>query len=216
MITQEMTALIIAAAIIGFSHTVLGPDHYLPFVVISKARKWSLKKTIMITALCGIGHVAGSIVLGLVGIAFGIAIGELETLESLRGNLAAWVLLTFGLAYMLWGIRKMSGKRVHSHGHVQLNNKTNVTPWILFTVFVLGPCEPLIPILMYPAARNSTSGMLVVSMVFAIVTISTMTIAVSLLVSGTRFISTDKLEKYSHAFAGLVIFLCGLAIQFGL
>ena len=39
---------------------------------------------------------------------------------------------------------------------------------ILFTIFVFGPCEPLIPILMYPAAKSSVAGMLLVAGVFSV------------------------------------------------
>jgi hypothetical protein len=37
----ELKALILTAASIGFFHTLLGPDHYLPFIMMSWARKWS-------------------------------------------------------------------------------------------------------------------------------------------------------------------------------
>jgi sulfite exporter TauE/SafE len=52
--------------------------------------------------------------------------------------------------------------------------KANLTPWILFLVFVLGPCEPLIPILMYPAAQSSITGLVAVTLVFALTTSITM------------------------------------------
>ena len=69
--TQEFRALIIAAASIGFFHTLLGPDHYLPFIMMSWARRWSTSRTAVITLLCALGHIAGSVVLGLVGVAEG-------------------------------------------------------------------------------------------------------------------------------------------------
>ena len=68
----ELNALIITAASIGFFHTILGPDHYLPFIMMSWARKWSALKTFLITFLCGLGHIASSVVLGLIGVAMGI------------------------------------------------------------------------------------------------------------------------------------------------
>ena len=89
-----------------------------------------------------------------------------------------------------------------------------MTPWVLFTIFVLGPCEPLIPILMYPAARSSVPGMLLVTLTFAAVTLATMAAVVALLSRGYHALSLGKLERYSHAIAGLTIALSGLAIQF--
>ncbi|MBI5010716.1 MAG: hypothetical protein HZB98_13960 [Bacteroidia bacterium] len=43
---NSIALLSVTAVSLGFLHTLLGPDHYLPFIVISLAKKWSLKKTI--------------------------------------------------------------------------------------------------------------------------------------------------------------------------
>jgi len=105
-LSQELILLIITAASLGFVHTSLGPDHYIPFIAMSKARHWSVYRTSLITILCGIGHVLGSVVIGIIGIAFGIAITKLQNVESTRGEIAAWLLISFGLVYLIWGLRK--------------------------------------------------------------------------------------------------------------
>jgi sulfite exporter TauE/SafE len=92
------------AATIGFIHTVVGPDHYLPFIMMSRAQQWSRTKTLSITFFCGIGHVLSSVALGFVGIAFGIALHKLELIESVRGDIAAWILIVFGLLYGVTGL----------------------------------------------------------------------------------------------------------------
>ena len=58
---SQIFILSLTAASIALIHTIFGPDHYLPFVVLSKARKWSNLKTVWITILCGIGHVGSSV-----------------------------------------------------------------------------------------------------------------------------------------------------------
>jgi sulfite exporter TauE/SafE len=225
--SPEITNLVYAAASIGLIHTLIGVDHYLPFVVLAKARKWSMLKTLSLTVVCGVGHVLGSVILGLIGVFFGVAISNLVGLDSLRGDFAGWILTTFGLVYMIWGLRKVYLKhghvhffgKKHHHNHNQdkdTNYSLAITPWILFTIFVFGPCEPLIPILMYPAAQNSYMGMALVTGVFAFTTISTMVLSVSILFAGIKMINTKPLEKYTHALAGFTILICGLAIQFGL
>ena len=65
----EAQVLLYTAATIAVLHTALGPDHYLVFTAMGKAQGWSLAKTLRITALCGLGHVASSVLLGLAGIA---------------------------------------------------------------------------------------------------------------------------------------------------
>lgn len=233
--SQELMILLATAASIGFFHTILGPDHYLPFVVMSKTAKWSLTKTSFVTIACGIGHVLSSVVIGLIGIAFGIAVTNLENVESMRGNYATWALIAFGLVYFVWGVRRAWRNQPHQHLHVHEKGITHVhththtsehmhvhqdaeakslTPWVLFVIFVLGPCEPLIPLLMYPAAKNSFSGMLLVAAVFGIVTTMTMLGIVLISVWGLNLRNFSKWDRYSHALAGASLALCGVAIQY--
>jgi nickel/cobalt transporter (NicO) family protein len=235
IMTTELGVLVITAASIGFFHTIFGPDHYVPFIMMSWARKWSAFKTALITFLCGIGHIGSSVVLGLVGVALGLAVKKLEIVESVRGNIAAWLLIAFGLAYFVWGLRRAYQKKshVHSHSHTfgaehehphshQLEHahvhddksSPSITPWVLFTIFVFGPCEPLIPILMYPAAKHNLLGLMVVTVVFGAVTIGTMLGIVMLSVAGVNFAQLNRMQRFSHAIAGATICLCGLAIQF--
>lgn len=232
---MENSAILLTAASLGFIHTVLGPDHYIPFVALSKARGWSDKKTALITFLCGLGHVASSVLIGLAGIAVGAAVSRLEWLEGLRGDAAGWLLLSFGLAYMVWGIKKaVKGERhshlhthgegaEHSHGHGHEadhahphGEKTSVTPWALFIVFVFGPCEPLIPVLMYPALKSGMALALTTAAVFSVVTIITMMVTVFLLLRGIRLFPVERMERYAHALAGFAIFTCGVAVKAGL
>ena len=104
--TDAISILAGTAALVGFGHTLCGPDHYLPFIVMGKARKWTLAKTMWITFLCGLGHVLSSVLLGLIGVAFGLALGKLEAFEAYRGNLAAQALIIFGFTYCVWGIHR--------------------------------------------------------------------------------------------------------------
>jgi nickel/cobalt transporter (NicO) family protein len=246
---SQIAILSLTTASIALMHTILGPDHYLPFIVLSKARKWNNFKTTWITILCGIGHVGSSIIIGFIGIAAGIALSKLKYFESFRGNIAGWLFIGFGLIYMLWGLRRAYKNKTHTHPHFHLNGKKHthehthfvehahlhesentefenknaetekidykkLTPWILFIIFVFGPCEPLIPLVMYPAMEHSTLGVITVSVVFSIVTIITMVTIVLLMSSGIKLIKLDKIERYTHALAGAAIFLCGIAIQF--
>lgn len=215
-------ALYISAASVAFIHTVLGPDHYLPFVVISRARNWSPVKTFWITFICGIGHVASSVLLGIVGIALGVALNKLVHIEAIRGDLAAWALIVFGLGYFFWGIYR-SRKHVHRHlfHHKDIHihegddaSKISITPWVLFIIFVLGPCEPLIPLFIYPAAHHHLFDVLMVTTIFSVITIATMLGITFLGYYGFKMIPLRPLERYMHAMAGFVILLCGISIQF--
>ncbi|MDD5658254.1 MAG: sulfite exporter TauE/SafE family protein, partial [Elusimicrobia bacterium] len=202
---------------------------------MGKARDWSWRKTALVTLLCGIGHVASSVVIGLAGIALGAAVGRVTPIETYRGEVAAWLLLVFGLLYMVWGLRRAMAGESHAHGHahddgsvhdhahghlaaahahVHERSQANITPWVLFTIFVFGPCEPLIPILMYPAAADSWWGLALVTATFSLATISTMLAVVALGYKGLSLVGLGRLDRYTHALAGGSIFLCGAAIVF--
>lgn len=232
---EESTLLLAGTAVtIGFVHTLVGPDHYLPFIVMGEARRWSIRKTMLITFLCGLGHVLSSVVVGFIGIAAGISLSKLEFLEGFRGNIAAWLLIAFGLVWMLISLRRLyrSRKHVHTHAHadgtahahehdhfsghshVHLADRKNLTPWILFLIFVLGPCEPLIPILMYPAAQNNFGGVVIVSLLFSATTILTMMGVVLAFRLGLSRINLRPLERWVNVIAGATIAVSGLAIQF--
>jgi nickel/cobalt exporter len=235
--SNELVALIVAAVSVGLLHTLLGPDHYLPFIVMGRARKWSPARTMLITFLCGVGHVGSSIVLGSIGVAFGITLSKLEFTESFRGEIAAWALTAFGLVYLVWGVRRAIRNKPHTHSHLHVDETAHahehthntahahphgragaksLTPWVLFTIFVFGPCEPLIPILMYPAAAESLWATAIVAAVFGAVTIATMLTVVLMGTFGIGWLPTGRIERYSHALAGAVVFLCGVAIHLGL
>lgn len=250
----DLAVLGFTAASIGVAHTLLGPDHYLPFVALSRSRNWSTARTVAVTAACGLGHVLGSVAIGALGIAAGTALDLLVSVESMRGSIAAWLLLGLGIIYLAWGVRYARRASAHVHLHVHADGTLHshahnhrlaphahvqqarlapgdavtfeplpvardhpvaaATPWALFLIFVFGPCEPLIPVLMYPAAHASWAAIGIVCVVFAVATIGTM-LAVVLAVRGGLEALGDRahgLERWSHAIAGATLTACALLI----
>lgn len=231
---NELHILLLSALSLGFIHTLLGPDHYLPFIVLSKARNWTQSKTMWITLISGIGHVGGSVIIGVVGVALGMSVSKLESIESQRGGIVGWMLIVFGIIYTLYGIYKFFKNGGHAHlphfllpkrirqlHHlpmdeiaVQKPDNFKITPWILFLIFVFGPCEVLIPLLIYPAADHNVLGVALVSILFGISTISTMMIMVFLGYKGTSLLKFKNGDKFWHLIAGLIILIAGLGMQF--
>lgn len=239
MFTPEVVVLCLAAASIAFVHTLLGPDHYMPFVALSRSRGWSLGKTIRVTLFCGAGHIVGSVLLGMIGLAIGIQLNVLEWVESARGDFAAWALVAFGLVYMAWGMRRAYRQRPHTHWHAhdgvshthahrhsvshahphtgpdadrEKSERRTLVGWAIFIIFVLGPCEPLIPLLMFPAARESVPALVAVTSIFAVVTVATMLAAVLAGFWSTGRLQLAAFSRYGQAIAGGIILSCGLGI----
>jgi len=140
------------------------------------------------------------------------------------------------MTYLVWSLRKELKNRththehehsdgsehthehshIHEHGHVhKTDSKKNLTPWVLFTIFVLGPCEPLIVLMMYPAITNNMLGLFLVIFAFSATTILVMLTLVLGTLKGLSFLPLSKIEPHTHSIAGATIALCGVAILFG-
>jgi hypothetical protein len=228
-IQPELWLLLLTAVSISFLHTVSGPDHYLPFIALSKARRWTIKKTICWTIVCGVGHVWSSVLLALGGAAIGWSLSSLTSIESMRGGVAGWMLAGFGLVYTVYGLYQVKKNKPHKHfewqedGEIYVyehkhdtiylpKEKHKVTPWVMFLIFLLGPCEPMIPLLYFPAVKNSGFGLALLIGVYTVFTLATMLGMVLFGLYGLRFFRIQKLEKYLYALGGFSVFMCGLGI----
>jgi len=228
--TSELITLMLSTVAISFLHTATGPDHYLPFIVLSRSQKWSITKTITITVACGFGHIFSSVAVGLVGVFLGWQLSNLDWFEGHRGNIAAWCLLGFGVVYLLYGLWKAGKNKPHKHfdvmdedvyvyehNHddtVSPKSRVKVTPLVLFAIFVMGPTEPLLPLLFYSGIQRSYLEIIVLISVFALCTVLTMLMMVLLGLYGYSFYDTERLERYVHAIGGLVISTCGIGMLF--
>jgi len=233
--TQESAMLAAVAAGVAAIHTLAGPDHYVPFVAMARARDWTTRRTVAVTVACGAGHIASSVVLAVLAAGAVVGTERLLAFESLRGDVAAWALIAFGTVYGLWGVRRALRHRPHAHwhghadgtvhdhehrhhgGHVHAHDRparATITPWILFTIFLLGPCEPLVPILMIPASKGDWPAFAGIAALFAAITVATMLAAVLLALRGLAAVRLPALERWSAALAGAAVAACGGAIVF--
>ena len=219
-----ITALWLTAFLTAVIHTITGPDHYLPFIAIAKSRNFSLQKTLLWTFICGLGHIGSAllIALGFVYLSHFLTDTEFAWIEDNRSDIAAYALIGLGGAYLLWALRH---RWLHQHGHVHHHGLTmhggteiqdkNITVWVVFIIFVLGPCEALLPIL----TASSVMGIPAVisaTVIFSVATIATMLIAVALGYLGISALRFKKTEAYAHELAGVTIMACGLLILCGL
>ena len=227
---SELLTLFLSSAAVSFLHTASGPDHYLPFIVISRSKKWKMSTTIFWTAICGFGHILSSLLIGMVGLLVGWHLGKLNVLQHVRGDLSGWCLLAFGLIYLGYGLYRAVRNRPHKHFDVLGNDlyvyehshgqsvypqkRIKVTPWILFALFVMGPSEPLLPLLFYSGSRHSIPEVVMLISVFALTTVLTMLAMVLVGIYGYSMFRTDRVERYVHAIGGAVISICAIGMLF--
>ena len=201
-----------AAAGVGALHT-LAPDHWVPFAALARAQKWSAAKTARITFLCGFGHVTVSALLGLLGLLFGRAIFEKAgaRMEAVAGIL----LVGFGLAYGVWGMRRAAGRRVHGHAHAHydhVHDASKTTAWSLFLLFSADPCVAVIPLL-FAAAPLGTAPTVGLVLLYEAATIATMIVLVLPARAGFERLRFPWLDHWGDALAGGLIAATGLVVM---
>ncbi len=80
---------------VAFLHAAI-PTHWLPFVLVARARNWGHAKTLAVTSLAGLGHVALTSLLGLAIAWFGFQLEEkVEWFSWFAGGL----LIVFSIFY---------------------------------------------------------------------------------------------------------------------
>lgn len=101
--------------IVAFAHAAI-PTHWLPFVLAGRGQRWSKLKTLAVVALCGLGHVGFTTLLGVLVVWLGIGMSQWA------GDPFKWIaggaLILFGLFYL---VRQARGGG-HGHSHFGANH----------------------------------------------------------------------------------------------
>ena len=113
-----MTAplLVATVAAVGVLHTLV-PDHWAPIVVVGRQQGWSVLRTARAAAIAGFGHVASTLLLGVILWAVG---ASLALRYGHAVNVAAAIaLIAFGAWIGYSGWRELRGAQDHGHAHLE-------------------------------------------------------------------------------------------------
>lgn len=230
LMSDAFLVLLTTALTLGFVHTAVGVDHVVPFVALAQARHWTLPQTLAMTGVCGLGHVLSSVLIAAIGLGLGVATSKLEWIEATRGSWAATLLIAFGLGYAAFAFwrswrRRLGGAHGAGHDHhleaaglmSELGGDHKRLMPALFIIFVLGPCEALLPLLTASGLTLSLGQSLMVGAVFCGATLLTMLGLVAVGHWGMAAAGWSRkpgfLHTHAHALAGLSMALSGVAIQ---
>ena len=205
------SALAAAAVTVGSLHTA-APDHWVPFAAIARARGWSSGRTARVTLLCGVGHVTVSAAIGLAGVFLGVRV--LATFGERLGAVAPLLLIAFGAAYAMWGLRRAIPPRVHGHAHAHydhLHDPSRTSAWTLFLLFSSDPCVAVAP-LIFAAAPLGWPRTVGIVLLYEAATLATMVAFVLPARAGARVLRAPWLDRYGDAAAGGLIAVVGLAV----
>jgi len=206
MITGAVGSTIFLALIAVTAVHALMPTHWLSFVLVARAQRWSRAKMIEVVLLSGLGHVTTTTLVGLAAAALGKEL-HLRS-EKLGTPLPALILLAFGLYYLVVGWRR-EGHRHCAHDHSEdpiMADK--VAAWALFLEMTLSPCETLVPI--FFASGSLPWGTLVaMAIIMSLATVGAMCALAFVGYTGYQKLTFPWLEHNERLILGLIMILLG-------
>jgi len=204
-------SLLLGAMTVGSLHS-LAPDHWVPIAVVARARSWSRGRALRVAFICGLGHVTVSVLLGLLALAFGTQL--FESLGERMVSVAGLLLIGFGVAYAVWGLRGAIAHRLHGHHHHHfdhIHDPSRATIWSLFLIYCADPCVAVIPIL-FAAAPLSGAETIAIVLAYEATTIGAMVALVGVAHSGARMFKGKWIERYGDSAAGGLIVATGVVV----
>lgn len=230
-----LTTLAATGFTVAFFHAAI-PTHWLPFVLVARARGWSHGKTFAVSMAAGLGHVLLTSLLGL-GIAW-LGLQLDEHFGELFTRVAGGLLLAIG-AWFFWrqwrgGVLHHhvggSGHRAseqcgheHDHSHLEeeLKDSTLVSrragDWAaiggLFAMLTLSPCEGFLPVYL-SGVQYGWRGFFVLSAILAAGTLIGMLLFTALTMVGFAKLPLQRLERYEAALLGTTFSVLGLMMLF--
>lgn len=210
------TTLVLAAATIGSLHT-MAPDHWMPFAALARARGWRPVRAARTTILCGFGHVTVSAALGIAALFVGL--GAIRVIGAHLESAANYLLMAFGTAYMIWGLRRsfrrdpLSALHPHDHHHTHGHHDHDhgLTEWSLFLLFSADPCVAVIPMIIAAAGAGwAAVGAVVVA--YEVATLATMVVLVTSAHAGAHALRAAWIDRYGDVAAGALIVVVGASM----
>lgn len=181
------------------------PTHWLPFVMIGRARGWSRRRTLGAVALAGGGHILATTVLGIALARFGWEINE-------RWDAAFhWVVAALLVGLGAWiAFRAPHGRGcAHCEGRRFVPEHTDrAALWGLFITLTLSPCELFLPVYL-TAAPCGWPGIIWLSVVLAVATLGGMLTLTWLTLRGPARVRW--LDRLDGRVLGSLLALLGIA-----
>ncbi|MBX9851989.1 MAG: hypothetical protein K2X86_09545 [Cytophagaceae bacterium] len=204
-----MIQLIIGSFLLSIIHAAI-PNHWIPLVLISKGEKWTVNETISATAITAIAHTISTIGLGII---IGLIGYQLSGTYDVITHVAAPLILIFmGLIYFSLDVKHSHHE--HMPDEKKLPKKSRLA--IIITLSIAMFFSPCLEIETYyfTAGTHGWKGIMLVSIIYFLVTVSGIVILVSL---GCRSIERFKwhfLEHHEKRITGIALIALGILAFF--
>jgi ABC-type nickel/cobalt efflux system permease component RcnA len=225
--------LLLTAAATAAFHTLI-PDHWLPFVLVGRARSWSARTTAVVSGFSALVHTLLSVALGVAALLLGEGVAKVVSLRLERGS--GVLLLVFGAVYALWAWRKgghfhpggsllhHAGEGEHCDGHEGPASVDHMhyhadDAWIgkeagkgavaLALIVGLNPCVVVLPIMLATADQGGAALALVTG-AYSLTTIALMVGLSVAGVVGSRRLPVPPVARHMETASGVLIALVGI------
>jgi len=202
-------SLVAGGFVAAFLHAAL-PTHWLPFVLVGRAQRWSLPRSLMAVTAAGLAHIASTVVVGSLIVAAGMAMDEV--VAGFLPWLSALLLFGFGAFYLIKSV--VSRPAVAGGPALDLAEPTvshAAAFWGLVAVMALSPGEVLLPIYM-SSAQEGTGTLALLTLAFAVGTILGMATFTGLARAGASVLRLERWARYEGAILGIALIAIGLLI----
>ena len=193
----------------AFLHAAL-PTHWLPFVLVGRAQRWSLAKNLLAVGAAGLAHIASTVVVGSLIVAAGMALDEV--IAGLMPHLSAVLLFGFGGFYLIKSVIRrpvMAGGPALDLAEPTVSH--GAAFWGLVAVMALSPGEVLLPIYM-SSAQEGVGALALLTLAFALGTILGMTTFTTLARAGASVLKLERWARYEGAILGVALIAIGLLV----
>lgn len=237
MNTTVLATLAATGFSVAFLHAAL-PTHWLPFVLVARARGWRERKTMSVAMIAALGHVIITSLLGLLIAWLGV------TLDEHFGELFRWIAGGALLAVAAYfGVQQLRGAGVRHHhlpgghhhpsaacghehdGSTHIEHELRESPLVekrtgdwaaisgLLVMLTLSPCEAFLPVYL-AGVEFGWTGFFVLSGILAAATFAGMAIFTWVTLRGLAKVNLQKIERYEAGMLAVVFAVLGALLLF--
>src|SRR5277367_3448262 len=128
-----MVALVTGSLLLSMLHAII-PSHWLPVLVIGRKENWSLAEILNVTTICGLCHVASTLLIGWGLALFGWELSQ--KFHSTTSIIAPLALIFIGLIFIY---RHYKHKHFHLADQPHKNSKFRMIVSLSLAMF-FSPC----------------------------------------------------------------------------
>lgn len=194
----------------AFLHAAL-PTHWLPFVLVGRAQRWSLMRVMAVAVTAGLAHIASTALVGSLIVAAGLALNA--WIGGLLPHLSAALLFIFGAFYLA---RASLQKPITATGPEAEAPEPVVSDraafWGLVLMMAVTPGEVLLPIYL-SSATEGVIALALLTLAFAAGTVLGMTLLAALASAGYSILRLERWARYEGAILGVALILIGFLVM---